>query len=104
MFWILSGHDSSGYDFSRAVKGHQNLGSLSLSFVISRPAGAPRAEKSLCRRERVAQALLPVRLGESAQRKLPALAARFLRTGRARWRSEERRVGKECRSRWSPYH
>ena len=23
---------------------------------------------------------------------------------RARWRSEERRVGKECRSRWSPYH
>ena len=23
---------------------------------------------------------------------------------RAFWRSEERRVGKECRSRWSPYH
>ena len=23
---------------------------------------------------------------------------------RVRWRSEERRVGKECRSRWSPYH
>ena len=23
---------------------------------------------------------------------------------RARMRSEERRVGKECRSRWSPYH
>ena len=22
----------------------------------------------------------------------------------ADWRSEERRVGKECRSRWSPYH
>ena len=20
------------------------------------------------------------------------------------WRSEERRVGKECKSRWSPYH
>ena len=27
----------------------------------------------------------------------------FLRTCSA-WRSEERRVGKECRSRWSPYH
>ena len=27
------------------------------------------------------------------------------RSGRAeRTRSEERRVGKECRSRWSPYH
>ena len=28
-------------------------------------------------------------------------------SGRGRasiWRSEERRVGKECRSRWSPYH
>ena len=23
---------------------------------------------------------------------------------RDNWRSEERRVGKECRSRWSPYH
>ena len=23
---------------------------------------------------------------------------------RGRYRSEERRVGKECRSRWSPYH
>ena len=25
-------------------------------------------------------------------------------TGFKYWRSEERRVGKECRSRWSPYH
>src|SRR5256885_9230854 len=24
--------------------------------------------------------------------------------GNETWRSEERRVGKECRSRWSPYH
>ena len=24
--------------------------------------------------------------------------------GQAQTRSEERRVGKECRSRWSPYH
>src|SRR3989442_11395371 len=27
-----------------------------------------------------------------------------LASGRRRRRSEERRVGKECRSRWSPYH
>src|SRR5437016_9929192 len=26
------------------------------------------------------------------------------KSGRRRSRSEERRVGKECRSRWSPYH
>ena len=24
--------------------------------------------------------------------------------GKGKYRSEERRVGKECRSRWSPYH
>src|SRR5688572_32572130 len=28
----------------------------------------------------------------------------FLRWGQEAFRSEERRVGKECRSRWSPYH
>src|SRR2546422_7850831 len=28
----------------------------------------------------------------------------FLLQGQRRDRSEERRVGKECRSRWSPYH
>ena len=35
-----------------------------------------------------------------------ALAMRWLiEAARTRtWRSEERRVGKECRSRWSPYH
>src|SRR3989442_5209574 len=35
-----------------------------------------------------------------APRALPALRARVLPPSR----SEERRVGKECRSRWSPYH
>src|SRR2546425_12529476 len=34
-------------------------------------------------------------LGKSVREVLPAIAAT---------RSEERRVGKECRSRWSPYH
>src|SRR3712207_8713138 len=38
---------------------------------------------------------------------LDQLVERFPRVGRpiSWWlRSEERRVGKECRSRWSPYH
>jgi len=39
---------------------------------------------------------------------LPGRAARAVvvidAEGRVRHRSEERRVGKECRSRWSPYH
>src|SRR3712207_9501382 len=35
-----------------------------------------------------------------------ALGATITREAPGRWRirSEERRVGKECRSRWSPYH
>src|SRR3712207_9303817 len=30
--------------------------------------------------------------------------SQYVRQGITEWRSEERRVGKECRSRWSPYH
>src|SRR3712207_7339568 len=36
----------------------------------------------------------------TTQRHRYAVVIAFWRT----WRSEERRVGKECRSRWSPYH
>src|SRR2546422_7274076 len=39
---------------------------------------------------------LLMRRGESKLRDLAGV--------RTRWRSEERRVGEECRSRWSPYH
>src|SRR2546427_11111043 len=35
---------------------------------------------------------------------LPACPADALALDASRSRSEERRVGKECRSRWSPYH
>src|SRR2546427_12321505 len=38
-------------------------------------------------------------LSPAGVREVPAREAR-----QAVWRSEERRVGKECRSRWSPYH
>ena len=42
----------------------------------------------------------------SGKTTLAKLAARFwdVRKGHIAERSEERRVGKECRSRWSPYH
>src|SRR5256885_17267714 len=33
-----------------------------------------------------------------------APGAGHLESAASTWRSEERRVGKECRSRWSPYH
>src|SRR2546429_3195048 len=34
----------------------------------------------------------------------PMVALAEFKDGKATLRSEERRVGKECRSRWSPYH
>src|SRR3712207_7128242 len=37
-------------------------------------------------------------------RRTPTAAGRCPETGAGHPRSEERRVGKECRSRWSPYH
>src|SRR5256885_17194009 len=39
--------------------------------------------------------------GRAATEQQAFAALRFYTTG---YRSEERRVGKECRSRWSPYH
>ena len=46
--------------------------------------------------------VLAIKILKPEFRRIPEYAARFLREAKAR--SEERRVGKECRSRWSPYH
>src|SRR3712207_9473020 len=45
-----------------------------------------------------------LRLAQLPDRIRTLLADGKLTEGHARARSEERRVGKECRSRWSPYH
>src|SRR2546422_5189990 len=49
--------------------------------------------------------LLRIRVADELERhRLRNLDAQFLSQFPAQTRSEERRVGKECRSRWSPYH
>ena len=49
-------------------------------------------------------ALLPFSLNAESQLN-QILSSGELKVGTTGdWRSEERRVGKECRSRWSPYH
>src|SRR2546430_15799772 len=48
---------------------------------------------------------LRAKMGEASSPLAPCSALRSAATKQAqRARSEERRVGKECRSRWSPYH
>src|SRR3712207_9575337 len=49
------------------------------------------------------QTVMRKRGGEDPYDQLKALT-RGARIDEAKLRSEERRVGKECRSRWSPYH
>ena len=48
------------------------------------------------------QGSLTISLGNPQPDKLPFTLSDAM--GRILTRSEERRVGKECRSRWSPYH
>ena len=63
--------------------------------------------------ERYRRQLAIPEIGEEGQRKLAASSVLVVGAGGlggpllyalAGARSEERRVGKECRSRWSPYH
>ena len=75
------------------------------------PAGAgslrPRALVSALREWWGEEAAFDNDYGYDWLPKAPAGGASFskaLRTGLLQGRSEERRVGKECRSRWSPYH
>src|SRR5256885_7561570 len=63
---------------------------------VSRNSGKPsRRQLSLIEREQIAEHAAPLGLETIA----PGAVRANIET-----RSEERRVGKECRSRWSPYH
>src|SRR3712207_7796114 len=57
-----------------------------------------------CRRVLGADHLTTLRAAAALTLALVALEGRSRLGSWAKTRSEERRVGKECRSRWSPYH
>ena len=78
---------------------------------ISRPHAGYFTRELISRHHRTAAAAVPVApaVPAASQNKIqtaPPRTADPCRTNRysALTRSEERRVGKECRSRWSPYH
>src|ERR1035438_291719 len=84
------GHVALRSNKHRAVAGSAHLGILRSAGRNAPSARTPRSAAA-ARRKRPTTALL--RDGLAIGRQL-----------RADQRSEERRVGKECRSRWSPYH
>src|SRR2546422_10522131 len=67
-----------------------------------------RGESASCRNQREgcwpSASLEPAEALAGLQACLLALVRGALEQDHSRERSEERRVGKECRSRWSPYH
>src|SRR3989440_6364538 len=78
------------------------------SDVCSSDLAATTDHHSLLRRRAYSVALLPRRRRVREEGRLLPNTRRHqrhtLRGGHRILRSEERRVGKECRSRWSPYH
>src|SRR6266550_4092325 len=81
-----------------------------VSVTITLPAGVGMVSTNEARSQPNAGTRAPI--GESMPRPASRQVAKTTTqnasaatgTGPTAWRSEERRVGKECRSRWSPYH
>ena len=105
---------------------HRNTGlllivapALLLSACAIEGADGARADREVPDRdrarqvlERVAGAPVALEIGATGTTRVLTMTPRFHVAGHqpdpavvaSRFRSEERRVGKECRSRWSPYH
>src|SRR5258705_13749393 len=90
-------------NIAHVVRGLKNFGFKDLRLVQPREYDAYRVEGIA---HQTADVLARVRMFDSLGEAIAdcvhvvGLTAR----GRTAKRSEERRVGKECRSRWSPYH
>ena len=80
---------------AKAMGGGMPIGAMCTSAKLALTFG-PGAHGSTYAGNPVACAASYAQIGEIIDQKLPENADKI--------RSEERRVGKECRSRWSPYH
>ena len=82
-------------DLARTIG--ESLGYETVAITLYRPAWDDFRVTAVSGREQARETLVGCMRTREDYR--PLLDERFLRL-----RSEERRVGKECRSRWSPYH
>src|SRR2546430_4750043 len=80
----------------RAVRAQRELRIVAGVHIIQAARGAVQL--------RVEKGDEPVAVRIAVDNGIQSAAKQIWRQGRGRERSEERRVGKECRSRWSPYH
>ena len=79
------------------------LPALMKEFDLDNPMAAPKLEKIIVNMG-VGEATQNAKLIDPAAGEMGQITGQKPVITRARKRSEERRVGKECRSRWSPYH
>src|SRR2546425_11349700 len=83
--------------------------SVAASLVIALPDTYQSTATVLVDRQQVPETFVQPTVTSALETRLHTISQEILSRSRLealinRFRSEERRVGKECRSRWSPYH
>src|SRR5579871_6910346 len=100
----LTSIPSSSFQLVHHAIAHPNLKAAPPLLKPKLPAKAAiQAKKSHRRLHKLAKSLQNISRAPQNLRHLRHLQLQFF-LDLKRSRSEERRVGKECRSRWSPYH
>ena len=99
---IYQHHDFIIIDKPCGVSVHKDREEVGLTQMLARQLNVEQVWL-VHRLDKITSGLLILALNETAAATLSNLFAQHLIQKTAE-RSEERRVGKECRSRWSPYH
>src|SRR2546429_1686708 len=90
---------SPGFTVAAAGRLLSGIGAVLMNILLAKMVADWFAEREMSTAMAVMLTSWPVGLGVAA-----ATLGGLATASSWRMRSEERRVGKECRSRWSPYH
>src|SRR3990172_9000442 len=93
-----------GLGFSTIIGFGLAFGVMVAIYWIFRTVSRTRSKRVFSRAQVVSAAFMAFSHGSNDGQKFMGVFTLALLLGGAVSRSEERRVGKECRSRWSPYH